>query len=146
MQHFRVFSSLDKNISRSWTWWWRYLHFVSVMTRWNLICFQRALDAFGGINNGPPVRIVFFRDGLSEGEFEGVGTIEIEAIQCLFLKSKSIQFHLTFFFSCYWWNMESPRADSGQTQDNLHHCWEKASRALLPFGCSVKSPCNSYDI
>jgi len=41
----------------------------------------RALDAFGSINKGPPVRIVFFRDGLSEGEFEGVGTMEIEAIQ-----------------------------------------------------------------
>jgi len=45
------------------------------------LMMKRALDAFGGINNGPPVRIVFFRDGLSEGEFEGVGTIEIEAIQ-----------------------------------------------------------------
>lgn len=28
-----------------------------------------------------PARIVFFRDGLSEGEFEGVGAEEVKAIQ-----------------------------------------------------------------
>jgi eukaryotic translation initiation factor 2C len=42
---------------------------------------KRALEAFGAMTKGPPKRIVFFRDGLSEGEFEKVGAMEIAAIQ-----------------------------------------------------------------
>jgi hypothetical protein len=30
---------------------------------------------------GAPARLVLFRDGLSEGEFEGVGAKEIKAIE-----------------------------------------------------------------
>ncbi|KAJ8581687.1 stem cell self-renewal protein Piwi [Rhizopogon salebrosus TDB-379] len=41
----------------------------------------RAVDEFGNRNKGPPKRIVFFRDGLSEGEYAGVGNEEIEDIK-----------------------------------------------------------------
>jgi eukaryotic translation initiation factor 2C len=46
--------------------------------------FQKALAAFEETTKGRPSRIVFFRDGLSEGEFEGVGATEIAAITCAF--------------------------------------------------------------
>jgi eukaryotic translation initiation factor 2C len=42
---------------------------------------QRALDAYGEMWKGAPARLVLFRDGLSEGEFEGVGAKEIKAIE-----------------------------------------------------------------
>jgi eukaryotic translation initiation factor 2C len=42
---------------------------------------QRALDAFGEMWKAPPARLVMFRDGLSEGEWEGVGRLEIAAIE-----------------------------------------------------------------
>jgi hypothetical protein len=42
---------------------------------------KRAVDEFGNRNKGPPKRIVFFRDGLSEGEYAGVGNEEIEDIK-----------------------------------------------------------------
>ncbi|KIM87566.1 hypothetical protein PILCRDRAFT_815121 [Piloderma croceum F 1598] len=41
----------------------------------------RALDAYGEMWKAAPARLVLFRDGLSEGEFEGVGAREIEAIE-----------------------------------------------------------------
>jgi len=42
---------------------------------------KRALDAFGEMWKAPPARLVMFRDGLSEGEWEGVGRLEIAAIE-----------------------------------------------------------------
>jgi hypothetical protein len=42
---------------------------------------KRAVDKFGNRNKGPPKWIVFFRDGLSEGEYAGVGKEEIEDIK-----------------------------------------------------------------
>lgn len=39
------------------------------------------MDAFGTLNQVPPKRIFFFRDGLSEGEFAEVGANEIKAIE-----------------------------------------------------------------
>lgn len=42
---------------------------------------KRAVYEFGERNKTPPKRIVFFRDGLSEGEYAGVGKEEIEDIQ-----------------------------------------------------------------
>jgi len=41
---------------------------------------QRAINEFGDRNNVPPSRIVFFRDGLSEGEYNIVGKEEIDDI------------------------------------------------------------------
>ncbi|KAJ8580446.1 hypothetical protein M405DRAFT_938749, partial [Rhizopogon salebrosus TDB-379] len=41
----------------------------------------RAVDKFGNRNKGPPKRIIFFRDGLSEGEYAGVSNEEIEDIK-----------------------------------------------------------------
>jgi hypothetical protein len=44
-------------------------------TRFN--CHKRAIGEFGDRNKCAPVRIVFFRDGLSEGEYEITGKEEI---------------------------------------------------------------------
>ncbi|KAF4614980.1 hypothetical protein D9613_003305 [Agrocybe pediades] len=41
----------------------------------------KALDNFGSVTKGPAVRLVFFRDGLSEGEFEATGRAEIKDIE-----------------------------------------------------------------
>lgn len=37
----------------------------------------------------PPARLVMFRDGLSEGEWEGVGALEIAAIEGVFQMKSS---------------------------------------------------------
>jgi hypothetical protein len=42
---------------------------------------KRAVDEFGNHNKGPPKRIIFFRDGLPEGEYAGVSNEEIEDIK-----------------------------------------------------------------
>ncbi|EGO21589.1 hypothetical protein SERLADRAFT_474142 [Serpula lacrymans var. lacrymans S7.9] len=42
---------------------------------------REALDKFGAINRRAPDRILFYRDGLSEGEYEVVGKKEIGAIE-----------------------------------------------------------------
>lgn len=42
---------------------------------------SEAIVKFGDKNKIPPARIVFFRDGISEGEFEKVGNTEIGAIK-----------------------------------------------------------------
>jgi len=42
-----------------------------------------AIDSFGQRNNFGPERIIFFRDGVSEGEFDQVAKKEIAAIKCL---------------------------------------------------------------
>ena len=41
----------------------------------------RAIEHFGNANNAPPKRIIFFRDGLSEGEFENAARKEMEEIR-----------------------------------------------------------------
>ncbi|OAX32306.1 hypothetical protein K503DRAFT_805329, partial [Rhizopogon vinicolor AM-OR11-026] len=41
----------------------------------------RAVDGFDECNKGQPRRIIFFHDGLLEGEYEGVGKDEIEDIK-----------------------------------------------------------------
>jgi eukaryotic translation initiation factor 2C len=40
-----------------------------------------AIDAFGSKNRTSPKRIIFFRDGVSEGEFDKIAEDEIGAIQ-----------------------------------------------------------------
>lgn len=40
-----------------------------------------AITSFGKRNNVTPARIIFFRDGLSEGEYEKATTLEIKAIE-----------------------------------------------------------------
>ncbi len=42
---------------------------------------EDAIDSFGSINKGVPSQILFFRDGVSEGEFDTIGKHEIPAIQ-----------------------------------------------------------------
>jgi eukaryotic translation initiation factor 2C len=55
---------------------------------------KQALDQFIEINKIPPKRIIFFRDGVSEGEYNTVATAELEAIQGTF---KLINYlHLTY--------------------------------------------------
>lgn len=39
------------------------------------------MDAYGEMWKAAPARLVLFRDGLSEGEFVGVGAKEIKAIE-----------------------------------------------------------------
>jgi eukaryotic translation initiation factor 2C len=41
-----------------------------------------AINSFGQKNNIGPERIIFFRDGVSEGEFDQVAAKEIAAIKC----------------------------------------------------------------
>ena len=45
---------------------------------------ERALGRFIEFRKIPPKRIIFFRDGVSEGEYSTVATAELEAIQCKF--------------------------------------------------------------
>jgi hypothetical protein len=84
--------------------------------RQNLIFLQRALDEFGSINKESPVHIVFFRDGLSKGEFKDIRTMEIEAIQGMFCNSKSMVFYHPF---CYQWLlMKYGRSRNSKTNPN----------------------------
>ncbi|KAH9483636.1 Protein argonaute-3 [Psilocybe cubensis] len=41
----------------------------------------RAINSFAVKNNGPPARLIFYRDGISEGEFNKVAAIEIGDIK-----------------------------------------------------------------
>jgi eukaryotic translation initiation factor 2C len=41
---------------------------------------NKAVNQFGS-KNGPPQQIIFYRDGLSEGEFENVARDEVEQIR-----------------------------------------------------------------
>lgn len=41
----------------------------------------RAINSFAARNNGPPRRLIFYRDGISEGEFDKVAKLEIEEIK-----------------------------------------------------------------
>ena len=43
--------------------------------------YKRAIYEFGERNRAAPVRIIFFRDGLSEGEYALTGKEEIEDIK-----------------------------------------------------------------
>jgi eukaryotic translation initiation factor 2C len=45
------------------------------------IMMERALGRFIELRKIPPRRIIFFRDGVSEGEYNTVATAELEAIQ-----------------------------------------------------------------
>jgi eukaryotic translation initiation factor 2C len=45
---------------------------------------MNALDSFGAKNKIPPRKLIFFRDGLSEGEYEGVAAQEIQEIKDAF--------------------------------------------------------------
>ena len=45
---------------------------------------ERALGRFIELRKIPPRRVIFFRDGVSEGEYNTVATAEIEAIQGTF--------------------------------------------------------------
>ncbi|KAG6854932.1 hypothetical protein C0991_009755 [Blastosporella zonata] len=45
---------------------------------------KRAIIAFGMRNRASPKRIVFFRDGVSEGEFDQVLKIELGAMRAAF--------------------------------------------------------------
>jgi eukaryotic translation initiation factor 2C len=40
----------------------------------------RAMMIYAGAGNPPPTRLIFFRDGVSEGEYEAVAAQEIKAI------------------------------------------------------------------
>jgi eukaryotic translation initiation factor 2C len=42
---------------------------------------EKALERFIGICKIPPKRVIFFRDGVSEGEYNTVAAAELEAIQ-----------------------------------------------------------------
>jgi eukaryotic translation initiation factor 2C len=42
---------------------------------------QEAISRFGKVNGTSPRRIIFFRDGLSEGEYTGVGELEFQDIK-----------------------------------------------------------------
>lgn len=62
----------------------------------------------------PPKRIIFFRDGVSEGEFHNVVKVELGAMRAAveeIWKEKNIM--------------------GPETQGYLYHCWETASCHLL---------------
>jgi eukaryotic translation initiation factor 2C len=42
---------------------------------------QEAISRFGKVNGTAPRRIMFFRDGLSEGEYAGVAELEFQDIK-----------------------------------------------------------------
>jgi hypothetical protein len=42
---------------------------------------QDAITRYGKVNGKAPRRIMFFRDGLSEGEYAGVGELEFQDIK-----------------------------------------------------------------
>jgi hypothetical protein len=50
---------------------------------------EKALEHFIGICKIPPKRVIFFRDGVSEGEYNTVAAAELEAIQGKFKFTKS---------------------------------------------------------
>ena len=45
---------------------------------------ERALRRFNEFRKIPPRRVIFFRDGVSEGEYNTVATAEIAAIQGMY--------------------------------------------------------------
>ena len=45
---------------------------------------EQALKRFIEFNKMPPKRVIFFRDGVSEGEYHTVATAELAAIQGMF--------------------------------------------------------------
>jgi eukaryotic translation initiation factor 2C len=45
---------------------------------------ERALERFIEFNEKPPRRLIFFRDGVSEGEYNTVATAELAAIEGTF--------------------------------------------------------------
>lgn len=42
---------------------------------------EEAINEFALINKSPPQKIVFFRDGVSEGEYDKIAAVEIRAIK-----------------------------------------------------------------
>lgn len=46
---------------------------------------ERALGRFIEFNKMPPKRLIFFRDGVSEGEYNTVATAELAAIKGMFI-------------------------------------------------------------
>jgi len=57
--------------------------------------FSGALRAYQNVNGGFPQRIIFYRDGVGEGQLEEVKKIEIAAIKNL-LAEKGLEIKLTF--------------------------------------------------
>jgi len=60
---------------------------------------ERALGRFMEKNRFPPRRLIFFRDGVSEGEYNTVATAEIAAIKAAIqtiVGSKDYKIHVTF--------------------------------------------------
>ena len=60
---------------------------------------ERAFKRFIDISKIPPKRVIFFRDGVSEGEYNTMATTELEAIQGTFeLIIRSSDIWDLFFF------------------------------------------------
>ena len=60
---------------------------------------EEAINNFSLVNNlkRPPQKIVFFRDGVSEGEYDKVAAIEIKAIKGMFQEICGL-----FVVKCRW--------------------------------------------
>jgi hypothetical protein len=48
---------------------------------WLTDFMQMGFDDFGRINERLPERVIFFRDGISEGQYDGIATEEMNAIR-----------------------------------------------------------------
>lgn len=61
---------------------------------------KKAINLFGLKNKAPPEKIIFYRDGVSDGEFEEVGQTEIAAIKCVCVFWTSFAYALNMSFFC----------------------------------------------
>ena len=68
------------------------------------------MGAFVKLWEKPPARLVMFRDGLSEGEWEGVGALEIKAIEGMSrMKAFSIQLLILIIDTINeFWDLKKP--------------------------------------
>ena len=90
---------------------------------------ERALNRFIEFRKIPPRRVIFFRDGVSEGEYNTVGTAELEAIQGMIklINTCAFQLFLFFYYSCY----QDYRWGQGlQDSCDVRHCGQTVMRFL----------------
>ena len=93
---------------------------------------ERALGKFIEFCKMPPRRVIFFRDGVSEGEYSTVAAAEIEAIQGTFgLINTCTQLIELSIFSCY----QDHRRESGlQDPCDVHCCGQTVTFSFF-FEC-----------
>ena len=83
---------------------------------------EKSLRHFIELRKIPPRRVIFFRDGVSEGEYNTVATAELAAIQGTLMSVTFCLTYRTFSFFSFSCHPDHCRGSGLSNPCDVHHC------------------------